>query len=191
MSYYAESTEALLRLKKVPSVNNMVSQFADTFKLDEVSIAEKPNCLEMSFVYPYGDFDEDEFMEGLNKLNNFLISGKISFTGENRKTMFESLFRYVFDPEKRTWFSETAVETWPSDAKLQVSLSQRQELIGVLVDIVEDFLEKKGIDIPNPEKDQDDCAAIIYGSDYDFLASEFESYMIANGILKKEVYYDV
>ena len=181
MSYYAESTEALFRLKKVPSVNNVVSQFVDAFKLDEVSITEKPNHLELSFVYPYGDFDEDVFMEGLNKLNDFLISGRVSFTGEDRKTMFDSLFRYVFDTEKRTWFSENAVETWPSDAKLQISYSARQELIGVCVDIVQDFMDMKGIKIPND---------VICGSDYDFLASEFENFMIVNGILGKEDHYD-
>lgn len=191
MSYYANSTGALFRLKKGPSVNDMVSRFVDAFNLDEVSITEKPNYLELSFVYPYGEFDEVEFMEGLNKLNECMISGCVSFAGEDRKTMFDSLFRYVFDSEKQGWFSENAVETWPSDAKLQISHSDRQELIGVFVDIVEDFLDEKKIDIPNPEKDQDECAAIIYGSDYDRLASEFEKTLIVNGILKKEDRYDV
>ena len=41
------------------------------------------------------------------------------------------------------------------------------EFIGQLIDTFEDFLECKGIDIPNEEKTQEeDNTAIIYGSDY-------------------------
>ena len=45
----------------------------------------------------------------------------------------------------------------------------------MLIDIVEDWLEEKGItphDIPNEEREDED-AAIIYGSDYDYLADRF------------------
>ncbi len=51
------------------------------------------------------------------------------------------------------------------------------ELFGVLIDTVEDWLDSKGIttdDIPNDEREQEDeNAAIIYGSDYDYLAEKF------------------
>lgn len=50
------------------------------------------------------------------------------------------------------------------------------ELLGRLVDIVEDWLETKGItsdDIPNEEREDTEDAAIIYGSDYDYLADRF------------------
>lgn len=55
--------------------------------------------------------------------------------------------------------------------------ADRCELFGLLIDVVEDFLEEKGItpeDIPNDERDSDsDSDAIIYGSDYDDLANRF------------------
>ena len=58
-----------------------------------------------------------------------------------------------------------------------MSQADRCELFGQLIDVVEDWLENKGItpaDIPNNERpDGDDCAAIIYGSDYDKLADQF------------------
>lgn len=53
--------------------------------------------------------------------------------------------------------------------------ADRCELFGLLIDVVEDFLEEKGItpeDIPNIERDSDNDA-IIYGSDYDDLATRF------------------
>lgn len=56
------------------------------------------------------------------------------------------------------------------------SYSDACETLGVMVDVVEDFLEEKGItkeDIPNDKREDDPDAAIIYGSDYDELADKF------------------
>ena len=41
------------------------------------------------------------------------------------------------------------------------------EFAGALVDVFEDFLESKGIQIENPEKEGDEGEAILFGSDYD------------------------
>ena len=48
-----------------------------------------------------------------------------------------------------------------------------------MIDIVEDFLEEKGVTIENPEKtdEPDEAAAIIYGSDYDTMAEKFKYLM--------------
>ena len=49
------------------------------------------------------------------------------------------------------------------------------EFTGQIIDIFEDFLELKGITIPNPERDEDpDNTAIIYGSDYGMLQDKIE-----------------
>lgn len=58
-----------------------------------------------------------------------------------------------------------------------LSQSDRCELFGILIDAVEDFLEGKGVThdmIPNDERDDED-AALIYGSDYDYLADRFSA----------------
>lgn len=62
-----------------------------------------------------------------------------------------------------------------------VQSNDEPEFIGRLVDIMEDFLYKKGVMIDNPERDEDgdEDAAIIYGSDYDALADEFRHVMRA------------
>lgn len=58
-----------------------------------------------------------------------------------------------------------------------MSEADKCELFGVLIDTVEDWLDSKGIttdDISNDErKQEDENAAIIYGSDYDYLADKF------------------
>lgn len=54
--------------------------------------------------------------------------------------------------------------------------SDRMELWGRLIDVVEDWLAEKGIteeDIPNEEREGVEDAAIIFGDDYDYLADRF------------------
>lgn len=47
------------------------------------------------------------------------------------------------------------------------------EFIGQVIDIFEDFLEAKGIDVPNPERTGEDIdEAKIFGEDYDLLADQ-------------------
>lgn len=57
-----------------------------------------------------------------------------------------------------------------------MSQSDRMELWGRLIDVVEDWLVEKGIteeDIPNAEREDVEDAAIIFGDDYDYLADRF------------------
>lgn len=57
----------------------------------------------------------------------------------------------------------------------KMSQSDKCELFGTLIDIVEDWLESKGItteDIPNDDREGEN-AAIIYSTDYDYLADRF------------------
>lgn len=53
------------------------------------------------------------------------------------------------------------------------------ELIGQFIDLFEDFLDEKGVVIPNEERDEDEeldaeNSANIYGSDYDTLSDGIE-----------------
>lgn len=56
----------------------------------------------------------------------------------------------------------------------KISVDERTNFIGKVLEVVEDFLEEKGIDIPNPEKENDPYAAILYGTDYGILQSGIE-----------------
>lgn len=60
--------------------------------------------------------------------------------------------------------------------------NESKEIVISLIDIVENWLEEKGITkdiLVNDEREDDDNAALIYGSDYGYLFDEFES--ILNG----------
>ena len=54
------------------------------------------------------------------------------------------------------------------------------------MDVIEDFLEEKGIDIPNSEKEESDNPAILYGSDYGILCYDIERVLIAWGVLEDD-----
>ena len=65
--------------------------------------------------------------------------------------------------------------------------TERLETIGSFIDVFEDFLEEKGIDIPNDEKEQSEGPCIIYGTDYGILSDRIEELLIRLGYMKEEV----
>ena len=66
-----------------------------------------------------------------------------------------------------------------------ISSEDKCEFIGQIVDIFEDFLEEKGINIPNDER-EDNNAAIIYGMDYGLLSEQIESTLRAWDLLEED-----
>jgi len=64
--------------------------------------------------------------------------------------------------------------------------SERLAFLSVLVEVFEDFLEKRGIVLDNPEKEQDPDVSNVYGSDYFELESGLENALITAGMLEKE-----
>ena len=53
---------------------------------------------------------------------------------------------------------------------IELSAEDEPEFIGQLIDVFEDFLDGKGVEIKNSEREGDEDEAIIYGSDYDEVA---------------------
>lgn len=64
--------------------------------------------------------------------------------------------------------------------------AERLETLALIIEVFEDFLESRGIDIPNDERNEDPCASLIYGSDYGELESNLESLLIRLGMMEKE-----
>ena len=64
--------------------------------------------------------------------------------------------------------------------------NDRREFLGNIMDAIEDFLEEKGIDIPNSEKEESDNPAILYGSDYGILCYDIERVLMAWGVLEDD-----
>ncbi|MCM0708689.1 hypothetical protein NBH08_27955 [Faecalicatena sp. BF-R-105] len=65
-----------------------------------------------------------------------------------------------------------------------VKTNDRAEFIGQIIDIFEDFLEEKRIEIPNDDR-EDENHAIIYGLDYGELQTNLESMMTSWGVLEE------
>lgn len=65
----------------------------------------------------------------------------------------------------------------------RIDAADRLEFIGQVIDIFEDFLDEKGIEIINPEKHDSDNPAIIYGSDFGKLEDGLERILHAWNLL--------
>lgn len=61
---------------------------------------------------------------------------------------------------------------------MKVQEHEKAEFLGQIIDIFEDFLEERGVMLDNPEREEDDDAAIIYGTDYGELQSQLEELMV-------------
>lgn len=61
---------------------------------------------------------------------------------------------------------------------MKVQEHEKAEFLGQIIDIFEDFLEERGVMLDNPEGEEDDDAAIIYGTDYGELQSQLEELMV-------------
>ncbi len=68
----------------------------------------------------------------------------------------------------------------------EMTAQERAEFKGCMVDIIEDFCDEVGISIANAEKEDSDCPAHIYGTDYDRIGQAVEDY-VEGDIQKEEV----
>lgn len=64
--------------------------------------------------------------------------------------------------------------------------SERLTHLSLIIELFEDFLDEKGIVIPNDEKDQDPDASNIYGTDYGNLESRLDDLLVRLGMMEKE-----
>ena len=51
------------------------------------------------------------------------------------------------------------------------------EIATEIVNIFEDFLEEHGVDVPNPDKEQSENPAVIYGTDFGDLRDQITDYL--------------
>lgn len=185
--YNAMTTEkAKINLTFLHPWDVIPGDFMGDFPISDLTICRNRFTGSISFDYPYKDFDLELFRKELNRILPMTTSGRVTFSGVESRTGVEDLFRLFFDPAKKEWVYEKAELIFPSDCLPAVKSEDRAELRGELVDVVEDFLEEKGIDIPNDEKDDDENAAIIYGSDYDQIANGLENVLIGWNLLHQE-----
>jgi hypothetical protein len=67
------------------------------------------------------------------------------------------------------------------------------EFVGQIIDIFEDFLEEKNVNIENPEKaeavndgEDPESICILYGSDYGELQTQIETTLVLWGLIEED-----
>ena len=169
----------------------LLNACADTRKYEKLlerhQIALKPDGKHM---VPYmtcdpqdAHLDPTALLDDLNSMpKSTYADGEIEFSGADRKTLQDYNYRLIYIPDSGKWKIENAKLSYP----VVSSHLQRLEFLGCIIDVFEDFLTEKGIEIQNDEKEEDEDAAIIYGTDYDNLESSLESLLIQYNVLDPE-----
>ena len=67
--------------------------------------------------------------------------------------------------------------TQEKSSKVNVDVAYEGEFVGQVIDIFEDFLTEKKVNLYNADKQGEPDEAIIYGNDYDFLAKKIRGLM--------------
>lgn len=60
------------------------------------------------------------------------------------------------------------------------------QMIEDIIEVFEDFLKEKGIDIPNDEKTESEDPSVIYGTDYGYLQDDLECVLSAYDVCKRD-----
>lgn len=98
----------------------------------------------------------------------------------------KDLFRFIEIMRETLWDHGEVFKLSQQPEKETIEYETKAELFGRLIDAVEDFLADHGVtakELPNEERDEEEDAALIYGSDYDDLANRFA---IALGISRDD-----
>ena len=123
-----------------------------------------------------GNYRETDLFMLLETLEPITVNGIVYFRGEDG-----TIWKVEYTDGRWKEFAGAVCYSKEDAAKHfpPVPTDEKAEFIGEIIDIFEDFLEEKGITIPNPEKDEDDeeNAAIIYGSDYGIIQDALELMM--------------
>ena len=183
MSYYANGGGALCLKTTIP--DEIGEKLSDIF--DDVGDSPDDG---LWLTFEYNDYDDDTMRDAMEMVAPYAKSGSVEFSGEDgekwRFYFYDGKVRYengrtVYEPENKAEYQDN-----------------RLELIGTLIDAVEDWLESKGItsqDIQCDDRDDaikqgcdPDSLAIIYGSDFDILSTSFEETLINSGLLEMERY---
>lgn len=127
-----------------------------------------------------GKYHGDEVESALCEVSEIaeVKSGYFEFTGEDSEH-----WRFWF--KDGSWEEQTGSVVYGGNPAVEEK--DRCEFTGQIIDIFEDFLEKKGVRIDNAEGDEREGeeTAILYGTDYGDLQFRLEEMMESWGILQK------
>lgn len=120
------------------------------------------------FISYDGNFHTGYVEEYLDKLSPYVESGDIEMSGEE-----DTYWKYVFN--NGGWGEVFGRITYDDELNQPcLKHEEKLEFLHDIIDVFENFLEDKGIEIDNPDKAQSENPANIYGTDYGDMESEIE-----------------
>ena len=134
--------------------------------------------------------DTKEIFEDNEKRNDYLTLSKKEFLDKYptiTETDYDELRQSIYNMDLKDYVKHFM----PNPKHIPVTREDEPEFIGQIIDIFEDFLDKKGIVIPNQKRDfeedlEPEESANIYGEDYDFLEQEIKKVLIRWKIIANE-----
>lgn len=122
MGYYAQG-DGLIKLRASLPDDFKMPDIFDEFDIDENSL----------YVSYSGKYYEDEIYDFCEKIKNYTESGTINFSGEDG-----CIWRFIF--RGKEWTEESARILYESDPALTLSDVEKADLVGQLIDVIEDVL---------------------------------------------------
>lgn len=134
--------------------------------------------------------DIKEIFNNNEKRNDYLTLSKKEFLDKYpaiTKTDYDELRQSIYNMDLKDYVKHFM----PNPKHIPVTREDEPEFIGQFIDIFEDFLDEKGIVIPNQKRDfeedlEPEESANIYGEDYDFLEQEIKKVLIRWEIIANE-----
>ena len=131
-----------------------------------------------------------EIFKDNEKRNNYLTLSKKEFLDKYptiTETDYDELRQSIYNMDLKDYVKHFM----PNPKHIPVTREDEPEFIGQFIDIFEDFLDEKGIVIPNQKRDfeedlEPEESANIYGEDYDFLEQEIKKVLIRWKIIASE-----
>lgn len=177
-------THTHLTLEPVEAYRQNVADFQSQFD-DQEAYVDKWGVIHIvtahedrPFAY-YFEVIEECWEDVLGSMGQFLDDSENKDMPEAVRKGFAALYDIAY------------AKVFPEESKGEgrIGRDDLPEFVGQIIDIFEDFLEEKGIDIENDEKDERDdpeSVAIIYGTDYGILQSAIEETLIGWGLTSPE-----
>ena len=121
-------------------------------------------------------FKNVELGDVFEHLGDIYLKVEYSFKNNNAYNLNTGKFATLSDSIVTPLEAELVIR----DTKNMIGQNDKTELIGGIIDIFEDFLDKKGVTLEPPKKSyemelDDSTNANIYGSDYDSISDSLES----------------
>lgn len=175
MGYYASGSGMVVLKNDLKIPAEIIAELGREFS----EVADAPDG-DLYLTLEFTKYHDDDVGVALQKLAPFVSSGDVEFIGDdNNRWRFHFWNGKVRYQEGRTVYE---------DASADYRRSDRQELIGQIIDVFEDWLHDKGLtadDIPNDDR-EDDSDALIYGCDYGTLEGRIEEVLINNELIEEE-----